>query len=124
MGFGEPGSVLEEAACRRAGRWRRVLTCAARGEDFEPDAVRILEEDSARVRAFGVRDDAAMERFPARRAQPLLEGPHLGDRIDGEREVMETRSRRREPAIGLLPQGQNQAVAVAQKRKRPALPLR
>ena len=95
-----------------------MLAGAARREDLQPDAIGILKEDPAGVRAFGVRDDAAMERFPAGGAQPLLERLNLGDRIDPERQVMEAGGRGRVPAIGLLPQGQNQAVAVTQKRER------
>src|SRR5215217_9346204 len=92
-----------------------MLADAAGGEDLQSDAVRILEEDAARVAPFGVRHDALIREGGPKLPQRLLGGTDLLHALNSERQMVKPRVTTIVPALSLLPEGQHQRAVLRQE---------
>ena len=110
------------ARLKEATRWRgtarRLRTARARRSvNLQTDAVRVAEEDSSALHAFGVRDNALVKELRAQTAHPHLSSAHVFDARDLERQVVEARRCTVEFPLALLSKREAKAVALAQERE-------
>ena len=106
---GHRGLLRRTRTWARRQRARR-LVLPLPGEDLEPDAVRILEEEAARAGAGGVRD--AVRRGECAR-QGRAAGPRRPrpvERVDPKGEMVQARPIGGECAVALLPEREHHGV--------------
>jgi hypothetical protein len=68
-----------------------------------------------------VRDDAVVQQLGPEGAHPPLRRLHVGDVVHLEGEVVQSRRRRAERPVALLPEREHEALVVAQEGEAPAV---
>src|SRR5581483_9289842 len=118
--FDKMDTYLEEAtSCTVRRCW--LLACATGAVNLQTNAVRVLEEDAARICPFSVCHNSLVQKMYIQIAQPLLEEAHLIDTAGLEREMVQARTMLLKSSLTLLPERQHQPLSISKMHVTPPL---